>query len=293
MPHGQPCGACDGSCRMAQRGTPSTSPLIPSLTPSPPAGDPSPRSSQRIDAVRVPARLPGGSNHPEYGMPLSPRALRPYLARGPGAFCAPPWRPDVNRLAGDVNRLFRGISTSSIHVTEDSRTLRRALLDFYAMGYTHTRPTLECWQSLLQLLPEQSFPLRATLRALNSEDRYEQRFLEPPSDPPNTLFGEECDVSGDESPSEEEEEDEASGESSVSEFSPEEETASSEYDSFSDVGEDDSNCTGKWSSSESESDSESDAPTNNHHPTTRASAAKKRRKRQPPKGERPTKSARR
>nr|AAB35790.1 ICP22/ICP27 [Equid alphaherpesvirus 1]ABD24099.1 IR4/UL5 fusion protein 1 [Equid alphaherpesvirus 1]ABD24103.1 IR4/UL5 fusion protein 1 [Equid alphaherpesvirus 1] len=196
MPHGQPCGACDGSCRMAQRGTPSTSPLIPSLTPSPPAGDPSPRSSQRIDAVRVPARLPGGSDHPEYGMPLSPRALRPYLARGPGAFCAPPWRPDVNRLAGDVNRLFRGISTSSIHVTEDSRTLRRALLDFYAMGYTHTRPTLECWQSLLQLLPEQSFPLRATLRALNSEDRYEQRFLEPPSDPPNTLFGEECDVSG-------------------------------------------------------------------------------------------------
>ncbi|BAV93193.1 regulatory protein ICP22 [Equid alphaherpesvirus 4] len=284
MPHGQPCGACDGSCRMSQRGAPSTSPIIPSLSPSS-GGNPSPRSSQRIDSVRVPARLPGGSDHPEYGLPLSPRSLRPYLSRGPGAFCAPPWRPDVNRLAGDVNRLFRGISTSSIHVTEDSRVLRRVLLDFYAMGYTHARPTLECWQALLQLMPEQSLPLRATLRAINSEDKYEQRFLDPPSKPPKTLFGEECEVSGDESPSEEEE---ASGNSTISEFSPEEESASSDFESFSDE-EDDSCCTGKWSSSES--DSEADVPTN--PPTTRARAAQKRRGRPVPKGGCPAKSARR
>ncbi|RXF07852.1 hypothetical protein EG870_15900, partial [Enterococcus faecalis] len=134
--------------------------------------------------------------HPEYGPPPDPEEVRVHGARGPGAFCAAPWHPDTRRLGADVNRLFRGIAVSAADVTGDTRALRRALFDFYAMGYTRQRPSAPCWQALLQLSPEQSAPLRSALRELNERDVYDPRVLSPPVIE-GPLFGEECDVDED------------------------------------------------------------------------------------------------
>ncbi|AIL02982.1 regulatory protein ICP22 [Equid alphaherpesvirus 3] len=295
--HGEPCEACDGSCRLRPRGAPA-SPLIPPLSPSPPrsgATAPSWRASlsptpgSAPQCVRAPASLPGGADHPEYGDPVSPRALAPRLAGGPGAFCAPPWRADVNRLAARLNRLFRCIATSSLDVSRDSRALRRVALDFYAMGYMHQRPSRRCWEALLQLTPEQCLPLRATLRAINSEESYEQRFLDPPEPLAEPLFGEECDVSADEgspSPSSASSSSAPSGDDG-SVFSPdgEEEDSESESETESESDSDggfggvpDSRSTGRWTSG----DSDEDPPSSPETPPVLRDAARARGRGSPP-----------
>ncbi|QBN85178.1 regulatory protein ICP22-like protein [Phocid alphaherpesvirus 1] len=258
--HGQPCAKCDGSCRLPLRGslssegTPIAHPLTPVSTPS------------STDSSRsIPASLPGGENHMEYGAPISMEELEPYLTRGPGAFCAPPWHINLPRLMSDINILFRCFSTSSINVSEDSRILRRLLLDFYILGFTQQRPSQECWEALLQLSPEQSRPLRATLRDINTRKPYEETFLHPPKNKPNVMFGEECDVSGSESEDDDyddvytsddsfivhsSEQMESSSSSSSSESS-EDETSESETELDSD--DPSKSSTGQWSTSSDES----------------------------------------
>ncbi|ACT88358.1 regulatory protein ICP22 [Felid alphaherpesvirus 1] len=273
--HGQPCGLCDGSCRLRPRGglNIDPSPILPSLTPSTgsstfasqtPGGSKIPVSCVETDdtsPVRAPATLPDGDDHPEYGSVVASRDLRAYLTHGPGAFCSPPWRCDLKRLMKDVNIMFRCIATSSVNVSSDSRALRRALLDFYIMGYTNQRPTRACWETLLQLSSEQARPLRATLRHLNTTEPCDRRFLEPPTQVPPILFGQECDVSGSEDSEDGEgvdieSSDSDCGETSLSEFSyvggDGDETSTSDSDSGTD---DDSDETEDRSSSSSESDS--------------------------------------
>nr|ARE29865.1 regulatory protein ICP22 [Canid alphaherpesvirus 1]ARE29878.1 regulatory protein ICP22 [Canid alphaherpesvirus 1] len=187
--HGQPCSKCDGSCRLVSRGSLQSSDIPHPETPK------SPSSEKLLTSVH----LPDGEDHIEYGAPISKQELEPYLNKGPGAFCAPPWHINIPRLMSDINILFRCFATSSINVSEDSRTLRRILFDFYVMGFTRQRPSKECWEALLQLSPEQSRPLRATLRDLNTHEPYDQKFIFPPKNKPHIMFGEECDVSGSES----------------------------------------------------------------------------------------------
>lgn len=176
MSHGQPCPTCDGSCRLC-------------------------RSPDRV--------LPGPAPAPA---PAGPRARR----RGPGAFCPEDWRPDAQRLAVDVNTLFRCIATGSAFVTADTRALRRALVGFFLLGHTGAAPTDACWEALLQLSPEQAGPLRRLLRAAAAGGPA-ARPLSPPARLPGPLFGAECDVSGSDSSSEDdyedddEEEDEEAG----------------------------------------------------------------------------------
>ncbi|RXF57739.1 hypothetical protein EG867_15715 [Enterococcus faecalis] len=141
---------------------------VPGSSPPSPASTPTPPKRGRYVV-----------EHPEYGPPPDPEEVRVHGARGPGAFCAAPWHPDTRRLGADVNRLFRGIAVSAADVTGDTRALRRALFDFYAMGYTRQRPSAPCWQALLQLSPEQSAPLRSALRELNERDVYDPRVLSP------------------------------------------------------------------------------------------------------------------
>ena len=158
---------------------------VPGSSPPSPASTPTPPKRGRYVV-----------EHPEYGPPPDPEEVRVHGARGPGAFCAAPWHPDTRRLGADVNRLFRGIAVSAADVTGDTRALRRALFDFYAMGYTRQRPSAPCWQALLQLSPEQSAPLRSALCELNERDVYDPRVLSPPVIE-GPLFGEECDVDED------------------------------------------------------------------------------------------------
>ncbi|AAT07744.1 ORF70 [Human alphaherpesvirus 3] len=132
----------------------------------------------------------------EYGSAPGPLNGRD-TSRGPGAFCTPGWEIHPARLVEDINRVFLCIAQSSGRVTRDSRRLRRICLDFYLMGRTRQRPTLACWEELLQLQPTQTQCLRATLMEVSHRPpRGEDGFIEAPNVPLHRSALE-CDVSDD------------------------------------------------------------------------------------------------
>ncbi|AAG27238.1 unknown [Cercopithecine alphaherpesvirus 9] len=131
----------------------------------------------------------------EYGS-VTPGLHSNDLEHGPGAFCAPPWSLDVARLVKDINRMFLCIARASGRVTRDSRTLRRICVDFYLMGRLKQRPTVTCWEELLQLQPTQTRCLRATLADVARRSPITEEFIDPP-DIPLHRIALECDVSDD------------------------------------------------------------------------------------------------
>uniref|UniRef100_A0AAU0K7Z4 Immediate early protein n=1 Tax=Anatid alphaherpesvirus 2 TaxID=3080522 RepID=A0AAU0K7Z4_9ALPH len=180
---------------------------------SSPASSPTTTPSRRTARRRIAGRRSGGPlgatftvNHAEYGPPVPTAEV--VGATGPGAFCNPPWTPDLQRLSDDVNELFRCILSSGRTPGPRNAALRRALLDFHLLGRMGMRLPRRVWESILQLTDGQSGPLRAVLREADARcgsagpDRYVPG---PYPDPAPIMYGGECEVSSDEEASSDDE----------------------------------------------------------------------------------------
>ncbi|AID52791.1 regulatory protein ICP22 [Falconid herpesvirus 1] len=167
-------------------------------------------------------------NHREFGPPVN--ASDVIGATGPGAFCSPPWTPDLRRMAADVNELFRCILASGLAPCRRFAILRRILLDFHMLGRMGWRLPREVWETVLQLSDGQSGPLRATLRdaEARSPRAFPERYVQGPYPRrPTESYGEECEVSNDDYEDDESTDEDSQGDvdGSVSETSSDDDDA--------------------------------------------------------------------